>query len=161
MRPRPKRLILRARAMIDKIKQLREETGASLDAIRAALLDSGGDLAKAKVRLAEKLGALAERKAGREVKAGVVDAYVHSSGRIGAMVELQCETDFVARNPEFRRLAHDLAMHIAAMAPADADELAGQEFIRDPAKKAGDLIGEAIGKFGENIKVGNFTRFEL
>lgn len=147
--------------MIEKIKQLRDETGASLGEIRAALASSGGDIGRAKIILAEKLGAVAEKKAGRVVKAGVVDAYVHSNGRIGVLVELHCETDFVARNPEFRRLAHELAMHIAAMAPESVEELNGQEFIRDSSKKAGDLVREAIGKFGENIQVGNFTRFEL
>ncbi|MDP3727173.1 MAG: elongation factor Ts [bacterium] len=147
--------------MIEKIKQLRDETGASLGEIRSALASSGGDLARAKTLLAEKLGAIAAKKSGREVKAGVVDAYVHSNGRIGVLLELHCETDFVARNPEFRHLAHELAMHVAAMAPANAEELAGQEFIRDPGKKAGDLVREAVGKFGENIQIGNFTRFEL
>ena len=147
--------------MIDKIKQLRDDTGASIGEIRAALADSGGDLSKAKTRLAEKLGAIAEKKASREVKAGIVDAYVHSNGKLGVLLELYCETDFVARNPEFRQLAHDLAMHVAAMAPAGVEALNKQEFIRDPSKKAGDLVREAIGKFGENIKIGNFTRFEL
>lgn len=147
--------------MIDKIKQLREETGASLGEIQSALASSGGDMEQARTILSEKLGAIAAKKASREMKAGVVDAYVHSNGKIGVLLELQCETDFVARNPEFRQLAHDLSMHIAAMAPANADELAEQEFVRDPRKRVGDLVKEAVGKFGENIKVGNFTRFEL
>ena len=147
--------------MIGKVKQLREETGASLGEIQSALASSGGDMEQARAILSEKLGAIAAKKAGRETKAGVVDAYVHSNGKLGVLLELHSETDFVARNPEFRQLAHDLSMHIAAMAPADTDELAGQEFIRDPKKKVGDLVKEAVGKFGENIKVGNFTRFEL
>lgn len=147
--------------MIDKIKQLREETGASLGEIQAALAASGEDMERARTVLSEKLGAIAAKKANREMKAGVVDAYVHSNGRIGVLLELHSETDFVARNPEFRQLAHDLSMHIAAMAPENAEELAEQEFIRDPKKKVGDLIKEAVGKFGENIKVGSFTRFEL
>ena len=147
--------------MIGKVKQLREETGASLGEIQSALASSGGDMEQARAILSEKLGAIAAKKAGRETKAGVVDAYVHSNGKLGVLLELHSETDFVARNPEFRQLAHDLSMHIAAMAPADTNELAGQEFIRDPQKKVGDLVREAIGKFGENIKVGNFTRFEL
>lgn len=147
--------------MIDTIKQLREETGAPIGDIRAALAESGGDMEQARARLRERSGVIAEKKAGREVKAGVVDAYVHSNGRIGALVELHCETDFVARNPEFRQLAHELAMHIAAMAPASPDELGAQECIRDPSKTVGDLVREAVGRFGENIKIGNFTRFEL
>ena len=147
--------------MIDEIKQLREETGASIGEIRSALAEAGGDPARARQRLAEKLGTVAEKKAGREVRAGVVDAYIHSNARIGAMVELQCETDFVARNPEFRKLAHDLAMHIAAMAPEHPEVLAEQESIHQPGRAVGEIIREAIGKFGENIKVGNFVRFEL
>lgn len=147
--------------MIDEIKQLREETGASLGEIRSALAESGGDLGRARERLAQRMGAIAERKADREVRAGAVDAYVHSNGRIGAMVELQCETDFVARNPEFRKLVHDLAMHVAAMAPAHGEELALQDSIHQPGKPIGEIIREAIGKFGENIKIGNFVRFEL
>lgn len=147
--------------MIDKIKRLRDETGASIGEIRAALHESNGDMAAAKIRLAEKLGAIADKKSGREVRSGAVDAYLHSNGRIGAMVELLCETDFVARNPEFKRLAHDIAMHIAAMAPEHPEALEGQDSIHQPGKSVGDLIREAIGKFGENIKIGNFTRFEL
>ena len=147
--------------MIDKIKQLRDESGASIGDIRAALEESGGDSEHAKEILKRKFGAMAEKKSGREVKAGVVDAYIHVNGRIGVLVELQCETDFVARNNDFRRAAHDIAMHIAAAAPADRASLYAQEFIRDPARKVGDLIQELIGKFGENIKVGNFARFEL
>lgn len=147
--------------MIDQIKQLREETGASIGEIRSALAESGGDRDRAREILARKLGVIAEKKAGREVRAGVVDAYIHSNGRIGVLVELQCETDFVARNPEFRKLAHDLAMHIAAMAPGDVDELAFQDSIHQPGKPIGEIVREAIGKFGENIKIGNFSRFEL
>lgn len=147
--------------MIDEIKQLREETGASIGEIRSALAESGGDRDRAREILARKLGVIAEKKAGREVRAGVVDAYVHSNGRIGVLVELQCETDFVARNPEFRKLAHGLAMHIAAMAPGDADALVLQDSIHQPGKSVGEIVREAIGRFGENIKIGNFSRFEL
>lgn len=147
--------------MIDKIKQIREETGASIGEIRSALEASSGDAAKAKDVLRQKFGVIAEKKSTREVKAGIVEAYVHASGRIGVLLELQCETDFVARNPEFRKLAHDIAMHIAAMMPADTETLHAQEFIRDPSRKIGDIINEAVGKFGENIKLGDFTRFEI
>lgn len=147
--------------MIDKIKQLRDETGASIGEIRSALEESAGDVNSAKRVLKEKLGAIADKKSSREVRAGVIDAYVHSNGRIGAMVELLCETDFVARNPDFRRLAHDLAMHIAAMAPERAEDLLVQDSIRQPGRSIGDIVREAIGKFGENIKIGNFTRCEL
>lgn len=147
--------------MIDKIRELREATGASIGEVRLALTESEGDMARAREILAGKLGAVADKKSSREVRAGVVDAYVHGNGRIGAMIELQCETDFVARNTEFKRLAHDLAMHIAAMAPKDAEMLETQDSIREPGRLVRDIIREAIGKFGENIKIGNLIRFEL
>ena len=147
--------------MLEKIRILRRESGASLAEVRSALAESGGDISRAKELLREKLGAIAEKKSHREVRAGVVEAYVHSNGRIGVLMELHCETDFVARNPEFRKLAHDLAMHIAAMAPQDAETLVQQEFIRDPSKKVDEVVRQAIGVFGENIKIGNFVRFEL
>lgn len=147
--------------MIDEIKKLREETGASIGQIRQALEKSGGDAERAREVLRANLGAIAGKKSAREVHSGLVDAYVHSNGRIGVLVELHCETDFVARNSDFRGLAHDIAMHIAAMAPADEETLKSQEFVRDPSRKIGDLLQEAIGKFGENIKIGNFARFEL
>ncbi len=147
--------------MIDKIKQLRDETGASIGAIRSALSESGGDLEEARTRLSAKLGALAQKKSSREVRAGVVEAYIHGNGKIGVLLELQCETDFVARNPEFKGLAHDLSMHIAAMSPRDREELSAQEFIKNPDRRVKEIVDEAIGKFGENIKIGNFSRFEL
>lgn len=147
--------------MIDKIKQLRDETGASVGEIQRALTEAGGDMAQARHRLAAKLGAIAEKKSSRAVRSGVVDSYIHSNARVGAMVELQCETDFVARNPEFKELAHDIAMHVAAMAPAHVDELAAQDSVHQPGRAIGDIVREAAGTFGENIKIGNFVRFEL
>ena len=120
--------------MLDKIKLLREETGASIGEIRSALEESGGDLTRAREAMKRKFGAMAEKKASREVKAGVIEAYVHSDGRLGALVELLCETDFVARHEDFRRAAHDIAMHIAAAAPADSQILLEQEFYH-PAHK--------------------------
>lgn len=147
--------------MIERIRRLREETGASIGEIRSALQEGGGDENRAREILHDRFGALAERVRSRAVRAGVVDAYVHANGRIGALVELQCETDFVARNPEFRKLAHHLAMHIAAMAPQHAEDLLEQDSIHQPGKHVGDLLREAVGKFGENIRIGNFARFEL
>lgn len=147
--------------MIETIKQLREETGASLGEIRAALGESGNDPERARTILRERLGAIAEKKAGRTAQAGLIEAYVHANGRIGVLVELKCETDFVARNSDFKSLAHDLALHIAAMAPADQTSLLEQPFVRDPARSVAELVREAIGRFGENIQVGNFVRLEL
>ncbi len=147
--------------MIEAIKQLREETGAAIGEIRSALKESGGDPRRARELLREKLGAIAVRKSDRETRSGLVDAYVHANGKIGAMVEMHCETDFVARTGEFRELAHSIAMHIAAMDPQSVEELSGQEYVRDSERRVHDVVQEAAGKFGENIKIGNFIRFAL
>lgn len=116
---------------------------------------------RAKALIEERLGSAAGKRTGRETGAGIVEAYIHSNARIGTLIALCCETDFVARNPEFRMLAHDIAMHVAAMAPADPAALAAQSFIRDPAKTINDLINESIGRFGENIRIAEFARFEI
>lgn len=147
--------------MIDKIRELRAKTGASIGEIQQALQEVGGDLDQAYGRLAERLGAIAEKKRDRELRAGIVDAYIHANGRIGVLIEVETETDFVARNPRFREFVHDLALHIAAMAPADAGELLGQEFVRDPSRRVSQVLSEAIGTFGENIAVKQFSRFEV
>ena len=129
--------------------------------IKRALEESGGDGVKAQALIEKRLGSAAGKRAGRRTWAGVVDAYIHSDARIGALVELLCETDFVARNPGFKALAHDIVMHIAAMASSDEAALLEEPFIRDQAKSVGDLVKEAGGRFGENIKIGKFVRFEL
>lgn len=144
-----------------KIKELREKTGAGISDVKRALEESGGDAEKAYLWIEEKLGSIASKKSLRETRSGLVDSYIHSNGRMGALVEFFCETDFVARNPEFRALAHDIAMHIAAMNPESAEALLGQPFVKDERKTTGEIISEAVGKFGENIKVGKFTRFEI
>ena len=112
--------------MIDKIKKLREQTGVSVMACRKALADAGGDPAEA-VKILQKEGIkIADKKSERKTKAGVIDAYIHSNKKIGALVEIKCETDFVARNKDFQNFVHDIAMHIAAMAPDAAAD--GQNF---------------------------------
>ena len=107
----------------DKIKSIRESTGLSLGQIKKALDEAGGDEAKAREILKAQGVAVAAKKSSREMKEGIVDAYIHANKKLGAMVEVSCETDFVARNSEFQRLAHDLAMHIAAAKPGTAEEL--------------------------------------
>ncbi|QQG45367.1 MAG: translation elongation factor Ts [Candidatus Sungiibacteriota bacterium] len=144
-----------------QIKELREKTGAGFSDVKKALEESGGDANEALKWLERKLGSIADKKAGRETRSGLVDAYVHSNGRIGVLVEVFCETDFVARNPQFRAFAHDLAMHIAAMRPDDQETLLAQSFVKDQDKTVGEVLNEAIGKFGENIKIGRFVHFEL
>ncbi len=190
----------------DQIKELREKTGAGIADVKKALEEAGGDMARATAAIERRLGSIATKKASRATKAGLVEAYIHSNGRVGTILEMHCETDFVARNPAFKELAHDIAMHIAAMSPLylsldavprelwDAEKsrfteeahslgkpqnivdaivdgklksyfgavtLLAQPFVKDQDKTVGDILNEAIGKFGENIKIGKFARFEL
>ena len=189
-----------------QIKDLREKTGAGISDIKKALEESAGDTDKALLVIERKMGSFAGKKFGRETKAGLVEGYIHANGRIGVLVELLCETDFVSRNPEYKELAHDIAMHIAAMNPTylsmdhvpdeilakerdrfaeevrtmgkpeavtnkivngkiksyfDAISLLDQPFVKDPEKTVGQYLNEAVGKFGENIKVRKFSRLEI
>lgn len=138
---------------IEDIKKLRETTGAGIADCRMALEETKGDLKAAVENLRKKGMEKAEKKAERQVKAGVVFAYVHHTGRLGAMVGLACETDFVAKTDDFQKLGKELAMQVAAANPVDVKALLESEYIRDPAKKVSDLIKETIGKLGENIQV--------
>jgi elongation factor Ts len=144
----------------NKIKELRDKTGLSFGEIKKALDQSGGDEAKTMEILAALGEKMAEKKSDRALKAGIVEAYVHGLTK-GAMVELLCETDFVARNSDFKELAHDVAMQILTMKPANNEELMDQEFIKDPSLKIKDLINKYIAKIGENIQVGRFQVFEI
>ncbi|HVZ11914.1 MAG TPA: translation elongation factor Ts [Patescibacteria group bacterium] len=142
------------------IKELRDKTSAGVSDVRAALEEADGDIKAAEKILKEKGIANAAKKADRETGEGLVESYVHQ-GRVGAMVEVLCETDFVARTDEFKTLAHEIAMQVASMNPKDTAALLKQEYIRDPQKTIGDLVKESIAKVGENITVGRITRFEL
>lgn len=144
-----------------QIKELREKTGAGISDIKKALEESEGNIEKAHALIEEKFGSVAAKKSARETRAGLVDAYIHSNGRLGVLAELYCETDFVARNPAFKELLHEIAMHIAAMAPDGPDSLLLQPFVKNESKTVGEIMNEAIGKFGENIKIGEFVRFEM
>ena len=145
---------------VNDIKKLREQTGAGIADCRQALEESGGDMEKAKVWLERKGLDKASSKVGREVKTGVVDVYSHS-GKVGVLVELLCETDFVARTDDFKSLAHELALQIASMNPSSVEELLAQEYIRDDAQTVDQLIKSVSGKLGENIQVGRFERVAL
>lgn len=146
---------------IEIIKELREETGLSFGEIKKALTEAGGDKAKA-AELLKSLGAsMAAKKSGRSANEGVVESYIHTTHKKGSMVQLMCETDFVAKNDEFRTLAKDLAMHILAMKPTNAEELLAQPFVKDPNITVQDLVHQAVAKLGENIQVGDFVVFEI
>ena len=146
---------------IEKIGQLRKQTGLSFAEIKRALDEAKGDMAGA-IEVLKAHGAIvAEKKSSRETAEGVIDTYIHSNNKIGSMVELYCETDFVAKNDEFKKLAHEIAMQIASMNPRDEKELLKQRYIRDQDITIQEFIQQYIAKLGENIKVGNFIRFEI
>jgi elongation factor Ts len=155
---------------MDTIKELREETGLSLAQIKKALDESNGDKAKAREILSVYSAAQADKKADRELGAGVVSAYIHATGTVGVLLELACETDFVAKNEEFKTLAHDLAMHVCAMCPTSVnnEDGAGEEtalmkqpFLKDQSMTVEQKIQAAVQKFGENTKITRFTRYSL
>lgn len=191
---------------LDKIKKLREKTGAGIVEVKKALEEARGDNAKALSILKKRGQEKAGKKAGREAREGVVASYIHANNKIGAVVKLHCETDFVARNDEFKALAREIAMHVAASNPQyikpedvprkivekekeiwtaklaregkpaklmekimegkekkfrEEISLLTQPFVKNPEQTVGELITEKIGKIGENIQVGEFSRLEL
>lgn len=165
---------------VESVKELRELTGAGIMECKAALEKAQGDIKRAREDLKAKGFAKAARKAERVTSQGMVGCYIHTGNKLGAMVEINCETDFVARTPQFQQLAHDLAMQVAATAPlyltaadvpADLPEdkkvdpavacLMQQPFIKDPAVTMEDVVKGTIGTLGENIRVRRFIRFEL
>ncbi|HEX5504676.1 MAG TPA: translation elongation factor Ts [Thermomicrobiales bacterium] len=159
------------------VKKLRERTGAGIMDCRNALVETGGDFDKAANLLRERGVESAIKKTGREAKQGLIEPYIHAGGRVGVLVELNCETDFVARTEQFRALAHDIALQVAATNPpsvggdgataaADGAEeqelpLLDQPFIKDEKVTVGELVKQSIASLGENIVVRRFARFEL
>ena len=141
----------------DIVRELREMTGVSVMQCRKALEEAEGDLARAAEVLRKHSGASALKKAGRELKAGVVGSYTHD-GNIGAMVLLGSETDFVAKNPEFAALARELAMQAAAMDPQTPEDFLAEPYIKDGGKTVQDLLNEATQKFGERVEISQFVR---
>jgi|TARA_B100000929_G_scaffold60317_1_gene45634 elongation factor Ts len=159
-----------------QVKELRDKTGAGIMDSKRALEESEGDIAKAESILNAKGLASAAKKADRSTSEGLVVSYIHTGGRVGSMVELNCETDFVARTDDFGILGRNIAMQVAAMNPSyldrasipedvedvkDEELLIEQEYIRDSTMKITDLVKESIGKLGENIRIRRFSRFEL
>ena len=159
-----------------QIRDLRNQTGAGVMDCKQALEASGGDPEKAAEALRAKGLAQAARRADRDTNQGLIESYVHTGGRVGALVELGCESDFVARTPEFRALAHDIAMQVAAMSPAYLDEddieegddrspaqvsLLRQPFIKDNSSSVGEVVQELAARMGENVRVLRFSRLAL
>jgi len=147
--------------LIEVVKKMRAEMGLGIMEIKSALEEAKGDEKKAKEILKKKGFEKAEKKAEREIKAGRIFTYTHATGTIGVMVELLCETDFVAKNEEFMAVGRDIALQVAAMNPKDEKELLKQDYIKDGSMKVNDLIVGLVAKFGENIKLGRFERFEI
>ena len=145
----------------EEIKALREATGLSIMECRKALEEALGDKDKAIILLQKRGAEIAAKKSSRNLGAGVVVSYIHTGETVGVMLTLLCETDFVAKNPEFKSVARDISMHIAAMNPIDTVELLGQPFIKDPGQKISDLLNNTVQKFGERTEVGRFVRFAI
>lgn len=162
---------------VDDVKRLREETGAGVMDAKRALDKAEGDFDRARQFLREEGIATAAKRSGRSTSEGVIESYIHGNGRIGVLVEINCETDFVARTEQFQQLAHDVAMQIAAMDPAglSVDELPEdvpepereqralltQAFIKEPDKTIQQLVEDTISATGENIRISRFVRFEV
>lgn len=170
------------------VKALRDATNAPVMDCRRALVESGGDVEKAKRIIAERGQQIAAKKADKETREGFVGHYIHQGGKLGVLVELACQTDFVAKNELFQKLAHDLAVHVCASRPlyvsredvpenerkAKAAEHNGkidkyyeeavlleQPYVRDETKTIKELIDSAVGVLGENIKIRRFARFDI
>ena len=168
---------------LELIKQLRESTSLGISDCRRALEDSQGDMNKAKDILKKKALDMAEKKSDRQAKAGKVSSYIHFDGKIGVLAEINCETDFVAKNEEFIKFSSDVALHIAALnpryvkredVPAEVIKefaqpeafykescLLEQAFVKDPSRTIKDYLNSLVAKIGENIVIRRFTRFQL
>jgi len=143
------------------IKALREETGAGMMECKKALEESNGNMDKAREWIKQRGLAKAEKKADRETKEGYIAVYVHNNNKIAAMVEILCETDFVARNPEFQEMAKNVAMQVVSMSPESVEELLTQDFIRDSSVTIEQLVKGLSGKIGEKFVVSRFMRYAV
>ncbi len=146
--------------MTEDIKKLREETGAGVMDAKRALDDAAGDYDKAVALIKERCVAKADKKAERVTGAGLIFSYIHGE-KVGVLLELRCETDFVAKTDDFKNLGHDIAMQIAAMGSESVEGLLTELFIKDSSVTVENLIKGVIAKVGENIQVGRFCRYAL
>lgn len=146
---------------LELLKKLREDTSAGVSDCRQALEDANGDYAKAKKLLTERGLEKAAKKEGKETAEGIIESYVHAGGKVGVLVELRCETDFVARTDDFKKLAHEVALQVAAMNPKDVKALLTSAYIRDSGLTIEALVKSVIAKVGENITIAKFVRVEL
>lgn len=147
--------------MLELIKKLREETGAGVMDAKQTLEKHAGDYEKAKAELFEKGLAKADTKSDRVTKDGLVYSYVHGTGKVGSLVSVACETDFVARTDEFKKLCHEIALQACSDNYESVDALLTADYIKDESKKIADLIKETVAKVGEKIEIKAFSRFDV
>lgn len=146
---------------LDQLKKLRADTSAGVSDCRQALEDAKGDYTKAKKLLIERGVQKAAKKTDRKIQSGLIESYIHANGKVGVLLEIGCETDFVARTDDFKTLAHEVCLQIAAMNPKNVKELTQSAYIRDAAVTIEVLIKQMIAKVGENITVVRFNRMSL
>lgn len=144
---------------INDIKTLREETGAGILEVKQVLEDTGGDMKKAKEELMKKVASKAAKKADRTAGDGLIYAYIHATGKVGSLVEINCETDFVAKTEDFQKLCREVAMQVCTADFANVEELNGSEYIRDAGKTIKDIVNEVTAKTGEKIEIKRFVKF--
>lgn len=147
-------------SLSEDIAKLRELTGAGVMDCKKALEEAGNDFEKAKKILSANAGAIAKKKADRATSAGLIESYVHG-GKIGVLIEVACESDFVGKNSDFKAMVHNLCLQIASMMPETIEELLAQDYILDPSQTVEEYITSLIGKIRENIQVKRFVRYEL
>lgn len=148
-------------ATIEDIKKLRDETGVSPVEIKKALDSVDGDVQKAKEMLRAASAIKAGKKAGKETNHGLIDFYVHPNAKTGVLLEIKCETDFVAKSPEFKNLAHEICLQIAALNPETVEALLVQPWMKGETKTIKNLLEETTAKVGENIEIKRFVRYEI
>lgn len=146
---------------LEDIKKLRDQTGLGISDCKKALTEASGDYKKALEVLKKRAGEIAAKKGDRAVGEGIIESYIHHNNKIGVLLELACETDFVAKNEEFKKLAHEIALQIAAGEYGDCKTLLESDFFKDTSVKIVDLIKEAAAKFGENIELKRFVKFTV
>ncbi|MFC1700289.1 elongation factor Ts [Patescibacteria group bacterium] len=146
---------------VDKIKKLKEETGAGVLEVKKMLEECDGDVEKAKEELMKKASEKASKKADRNAGDGLVYSYIHNGGKVGSMILIACETDFVAKTEDFKKLCHEVAMQVCTEDYSDVKDLLESEYIRDPSKTILDLVNEATAKLGEKIEIKDFYKLSV
>jgi len=146
---------------IEDIKSIREETGAGVLEVKQALEEANGDVNKAKEELMKKVASKAAKKADRTANDGLIYSYIHSTGKVGSLIEIACETDFVAKTEDFKKLCHEVAMQVCTSEFKDVAELLESEYIRDSSKKIQDLVNGVTAKTGEKVEIRRFVKFIL